>query len=293
MIDLFLIPRGRTGGTLVATMLNAHSKLSMGYEVFPDRLLDETGAPYEPSFLLTLLDNPETVLDTNQFASSIKNNFGVFIMRAYRSGIQPSWIKAALQELLDTGRGLQTLDDRLDFIDTLLLRQRDASGKPRIGSKMRVDPRVLHRRNPKAVFIMLLRDGRDVLASRLNVGKFNTNPADCARDWISSLSDFEDFQQQSSATSHLIHYEKLVEDPRSELGTVLASLGLDWEDSVTSYLAAPQKLFDHSFGHLSVQKIGRGLNSESIGRWKTDLNPAQLDEFLSIAGDALRRFHYL
>lgn len=294
MIDLFVIPRGRTGGTLVATMLNAHPDLSMGYEVFPDRMVDAEGKAYLANELLETVFNqePGTDIDNSEFAASLTDNFGVFLMRAFRSGIKPSWIKEHLSEFASENRVFDEVEDRLDFIDVLLQRQMRETGKSKIGAKMRVDPQLLHTRNPNAVFIMMVRDGRDVLDSRLNVGSFNQTPTICANDWIQSLEEFERFRSQEGVTAHFVLYEKLVENPRSQLEAVLNDIGLEWNDRVTNYLDAPQELFDHSFGHLSGKQIEKGLNSNSIGRWKKGLNDEQANEFMGIAGNTMKKFGY-
>jgi hypothetical protein len=81
-IKIFIIPRGRTGGTLLATMLNAHRQISMGYELYPDKLSDERGAPYAIEDLIQRLrasaaDEPEQWLNRLE-----RSNFRTFCARA-------------------------------------------------------------------------------------------------------------------------------------------------------------------------------------------------------------------
>ena len=53
-----------------------------------------------------------------------------------------------------------------------------------------------------------------------------------------------------------------------------------------------QALFRNPQGQLSAAQLRAGLSDASIGRWKRELNPAQLNEFLAIAAPTLERFGY-
>jgi hypothetical protein len=291
-IKIFVIPRGRTGGTLLATMLNAHRQISMGYELYPDKLSDERGTPYAIDDLIQRLrasaaDEPEQWLHR-----LVRGNFRTFCARARRSDIQPGVLLALLRSFGAAGRTLTSSDDQLDFIDTLLLQQANAVGKPIVGSKMRVDPSILHRRHPRALFLMMLRDGRDVLASRLNVGNFRQSAADVAREWSASLADFERFLQETDAMGQLVPYEALVGDPMTSLAQVIRPLGLEFDPSMVEFEKHDQALFRNPHGQLSARQLQAGLSDASIGRWKRELSRAQLGEFLAVAAPTLERFGY-
>jgi hypothetical protein len=142
---------------------------------------------------------------------------------------------ALLRSFRAAGRRLTGPDDQLDLIDTLLIQQANAVGKPIVGSKMRVDPLILHRRHPRALFLMMLRDGRDILASRLHVGNFRQSAADVAREWSASLADFERFLQETDAMGQLVPYEALVGDPMTWLAQSSGHLG---SNSIRTWLSS-------------------------------------------------------
>jgi Sulfotransferase family len=291
-IRIFIIPRGRTGGSLLATMLNAHRRISMGYELYPDKLSDERGEPYTIEDLIRRLDDAEA-RDPKRGLSGLKrDNFRIFCARARRSDIQPMALLALLRSFRAAGRTLASLDDQLDLIDSMLIYQANAAGKPIVGSKMRVEPQTLHRRHPHACFLMMLRDGRDVLASRLHVGNFRQSPTQVAREWSEALADFERFLQQSGAIGQLVRYEALVSKPTTSLMQIVGLVGLEFDPNMVEFEKQDQALFRHPHGQLSAHQLESGLSDASIGRWMRDLTSAQLDEFLQIAGPTLKRFGY-
>lgn len=288
----FIVPRGRTGGTLLATMLNAHPSLSMCYEIYPDLLMNADGTAFDPDKLAGQL-RATRKRDGEAWVKGLeRDNFRVFAARARRSGIEPPVLLNILEDFVAGGRTFESLEDRLDYIDALLARQARDAGKPYAGGKMRVDPLVLHRRHPEAVYLMMLRDGRDVLDSRLHVGNFKTSPAACAREWSEDLEGFEAFLAESGAKGRLLPYETLVANPRSVLEPVMEMAGLAYDPVMADFTSARQPLFENAHGHLSAGQLKSGLNASSIGRWRNSLTREQLDEFMDVAGPVMKKFGY-
>jgi Sulfotransferase family len=291
-IKIFIIPRARTGGTLLATMLNAHRQISMGYELYPDKLSDERGAPYAIEDLIQRLRDSKADEPKQWLNRLDRSNFRTFCARARRSDIQPNDVLALLRSFRGAGRTLVRLDDQLDFIDMMLIHQANTVGKPIVGSKMRAEPLLLHRRHPRALFLMMLRDGRDVLASRLSVGNFRQSAAEVAREWVEALDGFKRFLQQTNAMGQFVPYEALVSDPKGSLPQIIRPLGLEFDPGMVEFERQDQALFRNPHGQLSARQLQAGLSDASIGRWKRELNLAQLDEFLAIAAPTLERFGY-
>jgi hypothetical protein len=290
-IKLFIVARPRTGGTLMATMLNAHSQLSMAYEMYPDLLVAPSGKGLKTSDLAKRLKAAQHA-DKETWAKALeRDKFRVFVARARRSGLEPNNLLSVLHRFLD--KKLDTLDERLDFIDALWHQQAQLDNKPFIGGKMRVEPENSHQRHPNAVFLMMLRDGRDVLDSRLKVGNFSTTAAACAEDWMQSLSDFENWLTTSGAKGRLVKYEALVADPESELHEIFKLANIPFENAAINYLSANQPLFENAHGHLSANQISGGLSSASIGRWKSGLEDQDVKTFEAVAGKTLRKHGYL
>ena len=291
-IKIFIVPRGRTGGTLFATMLDAHPGLKMGYEIYPDRLCDKSEVGYKLSFVISMLEESRQGDSLAWMKAMPRENFRIFCARARRSGLEPECILEELLRFKKIGGNFGNMEGRLNFIDRLLDVQRLQAGKSFSGSKMRVDPFVLHKRHPDTAYYMMLRDGRDVLDSRLKVGNFQTSAEECARDWLKSLEEFEHFLDQSGVRGCLVRYEELVYKPEETLREVLSHSSLDFHQDMIAYLEKYPALFNAPHGHLSVKRIAEGLNDRTIGRWKKGLNSKDLDTFMSIAGRAMKRYGY-
>ena len=289
MIDIFIIPKGRTGGTLLATMLNAHSEISMGYEIYPEMLMDSNNKYYSKNFFIeTIINN--NGLDETLFIKSIKEkNIKIFCARAARSGIT---INDILTVINKKDISFYSCESRLDFIYFLLFYQKNKFNKKYIGSKMKVKPELLFKKNPNALFLMMVRDGRDVLASRLTKGQFKTTARECAHDWVDSIKNFEFFTKNTGANSLLIKYEDLVLYPEKTLSKICKILRIQFENNMVDYLNVPQSLFENSYGHLSSSQILEGLNKKSIEKWKQILTHEQVSEFSTIANEMLVKFDY-
>jgi hypothetical protein len=288
----FIIPRARTGGTLLATMLNAHPRVTMGYEIYPHLLLDSSDTPFLPSILIQRLTAAKTT-QNEQWVKSLENdNFRVFASRARRSGLEPQILIDVIAKFEKEGQNLESLGGRLDLIDALLERQAIDANKPFVGGKMRVEPEMLFVRHPEAVYLMMLRDGRDVLDSRLKVGDFKATPESCAREWSEDIIGFEDFLKKTGARGCLVPYEKLVNNPEKVLFSIMEMAGLEFHPQMVDFTNANQPLFNSSHGHLSANQLSEGLSAASIGRWKNGLSSKQLKEFMSVASGLMIRFGY-
>jgi len=291
-IKAFIIPRGRTGGTLFATMINAHPLMTFGYEIYPDKLEADGRDSFKVQTAIDLMEdsqdeNPEIWI--NQLSPG---NFRTFCARARRSGLDMPILLEELKKFCKAGKNFDDIHGRLDFIDSLIETQRLKNGKQYAGSKMRVDPYLLFERHPNTSFYMMLRDGRDVLDSRLNVGNFKTNAEECARDWMTSLVDFEKFLKDTGARGCLVKYEELVYEPEKTLTSALSHADLEYHPNMLNYLKSNPTLLNTPHGHLSATQIAEGLNDRSVSRWKNGLSKHDLEIFLNIAGSVLVRYGY-
>ncbi|HWB21025.1 MAG TPA: sulfotransferase, partial [Phycisphaerales bacterium] len=218
MTDLgpvFLTPMGRTGGTLFVTMLDAHPDLAMSYEIYEDRLMSDSGPALRLDWIiLQLRAAGRAHTDQTECIRALPDkNLQTFMFRARRAGLDvPEILEEFELYALDAGE-LDSLDGRLNIIDRLMRRKMRKTGKRIWGGKARVNPRDLHRRHPNAKFFAMIRDGRDVLASMLKTGSFQTNPQRAAHEWTSHIRSFREFADSTGAQAMEISYERLVHHP--------------------------------------------------------------------------------
>lgn len=287
----FIIPRPRTGGTLLASMLNAHSQISFCYEVFPDLLVHDDGVPYAIEYLMGRLERVLNVPSVDALRWLERDNFRVFVARANRSGLEPSDLYEVLSRF--KGQTLSTEIQRLEFIEALMVHQGKKDAVPIVGAKLKASADILTDRHPNAAFFMVVRDGRDVFASRKTKGNFSKTAQETAMDWVEGLQHFRAFYKDTCPNAHFVHYEMLVANPKQELEKVAQSINVPFEDAMVHFEKSKQALFSNAHGHLSVDQLRSGLNASSIGKWRSILSTDDIAAFEEVARSELEAFGYL
>jgi len=121
---------------------------------------------------------------------------------------------------------------------------------------------------PRAKVIITRRDWRDVatslFATRLGAAANYATDLANIRHYLQQLQLLiEHWQQLWGADLLVVNYERLVSDPRAELGRVLEWLGEPWDDRCLAFheLRNPVRT-------ASVLQVRRPLNRDSVGRWQ-------------------------
>ena len=291
---VFLIPMGRTGGSLFVTILDAHRDLAMSYEIYQDRLFSDAGEPIDASWAVSALHAARDE-DHKRWVKNIPDkNFRTFVARARRAGVEIDELLSELDDFFRSGGRFDDQAGRLDFIDRLMIyKMRKVEKRYWGGKAARVDPRALHARHPDATFFCMIRDGRDVLASQLSTGNFQTNPAKCAQEWRDHILGFRAFRDERDARAMEVRYERLVHEPEAVLRSVCRFVGVDYDPGMLSYHEQDLTLFRNPHGHLSHRQIALGLNPGSIGRWQRDLSAGDVEAFTAVNADLLGELGYL
>src|SRR5579863_1618031 len=148
---------------------------------------------------------------------------------------------------------------------------------------------------PDALFVHIVRDGRDIALSLMKMGGFRPFPWDrrqrslleTALYWEWTVRTGRQYGNRIPGDYIEIHYEALVTQPEA----VLASLG---------------EFLDHDLDYGRIQKTGLGRVSESnssflgdekevkkpVNRWKEKLSPEQVAELEALIGPTLEEFGY-
>lgn len=142
---------------------------------------------------------------------------------------------------------------------------------------------------PSAKFIHMIRDGRDVACSilplRWGPGSVRTAAGrwvDCIEKGVRHREDRERYLE--------VRYEDLVRHPERETRRVTAFVGEEWEPCMLEYWR-----FQHDLPELteeSARQVSHPIHLESIGRWRRELSPRQLRQFVRIAGETLADLGY-
>lgn len=144
---------------------------------------------------------------------------------------------------------------------------------------------------PDARYIHLVRDGRDVVASYLGAGLYES-PVDAANRWQQSVERAKWLEERVETERFVeLRYEDLVREPTTSMAPVCDLLDLEWQDDVLGYWREAEALGDvprHEH-HSSVQEP---LFEGSIGAWKTRLSQSQQLEIRDLLEPSLSRLGY-
>ena len=171
-------------------------------------------------------------------------------------------------------------------------------GKPRWGDKtplyMQYLP-LLERLFPRAVYVHLIRDGRDAATSFLEVpdGIMTAgwgHPRDAAgfaAQWATEVRGARALGARVGATRYLeVRYEALVAAPDEELRRVSAFAGLEYEDGMLGYVGRTDSARkDHQKRLDEPPRVG-------VRDWRTEMPAADTAAFETTAGDLLHGLGY-
>ncbi len=184
------------------------------------------------------------------------------------------------------------------LLESLLMPYLAQSGKRRIAEKtphnVAFFPQ-LHQIFPDSPLIHVIRDGRDVVASLLQMDWRDIatgNPMPITSDVRAAASYWADIvsrARNAAADPNLaqryfeIRYEDLVTDPEPILRQLFAFLGEPWDTTVLHYYEQTHNLA----GESSREQVSQPLYTRAVGRWRKDLSPEEQAVVKEIAGDLL------
>lgn len=265
-VPFFIVGASRSGTTLLRLMLNRHPHLCI---------------PPESHFITHLHAEQPELLSHDDFYQRLISH----------------------ERLADWQLDLDALRRRIEstplqwapLFDAVFRLYADRQGKRRWGDKTPDYVRVLDRLErlfPQALFVHLVRDGRDVACSLLEVPWFSDNMEKIARFWADSVRMGRESGKRIGPSRYLeLRYEQLIQQPEQQLQRVCDFLGepmdrcmLDYHEDADAAIP-PERRAWH-------QRVGRPVDSSRIGRWKTDLTRRQRRTLKKIAGDLLEELGY-
>ncbi len=283
----FVVGVPRSGTTLLRLMLDAHSQLAI---------------PPETHFLPKLIRACEEEVaagrDCRQRALEL-----ITTHRRWRDfGLERSELEARL----GGAAPLQPGDAARAFYEAYAAKQ----SKPRWGEKTPQYVKTMKRIGgalPEAHFIHLIRDGRDVALSILGVSWGPDSIEDAAVQWTSQVRRA---RRKARSLAHYVEvrYEGLVADPEPVVRRVCEFAELPFEPAMLDYHeGAPERMSavarDLELGgeragipaaererqHALVTEAPR---RERAGRWREEMDPADVAAYERIAGPTLAELGY-
>jgi hypothetical protein len=258
---------GRSGTTLLRVMLDRSSELAIPYETFfVPQLAHRHGRRPKLDDFLDDLGRLRTLYDW---------------------GIMPDDVRPRLREGMTTSEAIAAI------FETYAERQ----GKPRWGDKtplyMQQLP-LLERLFPDAIWVHLVRDGRDAALSFLELpegfsGKTwalpRTVPQFAAR-WRTEILAARELGRNAGGRYLELRYEDLVADPESRLREVCEHASLPWEDG----------LLDHTrpsdTAHMPEHRNLAQPPTPGLRDWRSQMSRDDALAFEEVAGDVLQSSGY-
>lgn len=288
MRHAFVCGYSRSGTTLLATILDSHPRISMGYELVP------TGLPPLPAALEHLRRalgedgaDPAAVLRRDPATADL----GLFVIHAGWALVGPDELARLLEAEVAAGRGDAAGTRKAARLAmTVVERKRDKEGTDLTGFKVQTSRfGVFHRLFPKSAFIATLRDPRDVVASQVERG-FQRSVERMATHWRDYYSRFSRFARFHPGCTLLVRYEDLVRDPEPQYARIFGVLGLEYGDEVRRYWESKASV--HDTRHNNAPAVGREPFTSSLGRWQQDLQPADVATIERVCGRLMERLGY-
>lgn len=257
----FIVGCGRSGTTLLRTLLNGHP---------------EIGVPQESLFIVDYL----RAGDWLDMAS-----LGRMLVREPELeewGIRPS--ETDLE-------GCRTAAEAIDRLHRLYL---VAKGKNRWGQKT---PRfvrfvgLLRRHFPEARFIHLVRDPRAVVNSLIASDVHRSNALYASRRWLSDVSAGLRAERDFPGEVLRVRYEDLVTDVESTLRKVASLLDFEYDPSMLA--AASQGASEYSRFYAAIHaNLALPPTDQFIEKWKDHLSAGEIALIESIVGERMLELGY-
>tara|TARA_R110002050_G_scaffold223458_2_gene359356 strand:- start:2424 stop:3359 length:936 start_codon:yes stop_codon:yes gene_type:complete len=274
----YVISCGRSGSTLLASLLDSHSKLSVPPEEF---VLANSVVKYK---LYNYLE--------------WKDLSGIITAEFLRAGGTMDWElhspQALIQDLYDLKPSERSFEKIIDEIFRAYLEQSGQKGRT-WGNKspMLTDhfdviyPAIKN----NARFIGLVRDGRDVITSILK----KNSEADAiwaAKKWENSIKHIAQLEKQLDEEHFmLVKYEELVENPAEILNKILKFLDFEYEESMLVRGDYLRKL-GRAGKSEAFQNVANPISNTSVGRWKTNLKTEDLELAMPYLKEGLEKYSY-
>lgn len=269
----FIVGSGRSGTTLLRLILNGHSRIEI---------------PPETWFILPLvkslpLTQPLAPQQVEQAVDLMTVNY-----RWPDMGIDAGAFRAQARVLEQPHLA--------DIIDIVYRHHLCTSGKPRLGDKtppyIEIVPQLIAL-YPDAKFIHLVRDGRDVAISYIDLGWHDAG-CRCYEhefDWTRALRYRAAYRNSELDRRILdVAYEDLIRQPEATVRRICEFLGEDFEPQMLSWSERVERVPERE--RRIHPKLGQPLSDKAVARWHTRLSAIECFIMEACLQKDLRRWGY-
>lgn len=264
----FFVGRGRSGTTLLRAIFDSHPELAI---------------PHESHFVVTMGMNRKSYeaaasFDAARFTADLEGT------GFSRWGLEAGEVVAELE-----GSGVRSYEQAVRSVYSLYARGR---GKSRYADKTPIY--VLHIDYlaglfEEARFVHVIRDGRNVALSYLDVGFGPSSLHEAAIYWRRFVTAGRSAGQRLGARRYTeVRYEDLVANPEAQVRRLCDFLHLDFAPAMLNYFERA----DAIVGALPHHKNLYRPPSASLRDWRVEMPPGDTALFESLAGGLLEDLGY-
>lgn len=270
---LFIVGTGRSGTTLLRLMFNEHPEIAV---------------PYETHFLPNYINN---IGDYGELAD--KQNMSKLVDALLAEPMIQKWDYVPFKdEVLDA---IET-PSLAAVIDGLFFCYARAAGKSRWGDKSAYLSKMHLICNlfPNARFIHIIRDGRDVALSSINL-KWGSGTRDIVRSaewWSNHVQTARKVGAALGQSRYCeVRYEDLILNTVAELQRLCEFAEIDYVDDMCSYYKKSNDKIPADRMH-QHQNIGKPPDPSRIFAWKKSMSSREVSLFTLYAGEELADVGY-
>jgi hypothetical protein len=266
----FIFSCGRSGSSLLSRMLNKHPRIAVPYESH----LFNTFYPWLKYY--GDLTNPR---NRERLVNDILS-----------TDVLQDWSpQVDLRKVLSLIR----VHNFGGIVDAILQSWAESLNKSRWGEKTPKHLfywREIHEYFPKAKFIHIVRDGRDVSISWIKARFGPKTIYSAAKQWDSYLKVIEGFRNSiCSQTFYEIHYEDLLENPEKILSEICNFLGETFDSKMLEFY---KEQTSYRTDETNLRNLSKPLLRDNKQKWRTYMTFDDLRVFEAVAQKTLVRCGY-
>ncbi|HEX4490211.1 MAG TPA: sulfotransferase [Acidimicrobiia bacterium] len=268
----FVVGCGRSGTTLMRALLDAHPQIAVPFESYFPVWFARDQARYERSSGFDVASFLDDLLAHESFA---------------RWSLDPEAVRTHLSTTAPANYP--------DAIRACFALYASAHGKPRYADKTPLFVThipLLSSLFPEAVFVHLVRDGRDVALSRTEVAWGTGQFAQEALNWRDQV---EQGRRDGRALGDVryceVKYETLLDDPEAVARRLCEFIAVDFDPAMLRYHEQADAVLESQPFPDEHQNLRRPP-TKGLRSWRADLEPGRVALFDCLAGRTLSRFGY-
>ena len=274
-MPFFIIGSGRSGNTLLRAILETHPELHIPPETYVIGKVINDYIKYSRLPWKTLL---KIILAEFEYYPEF-STFGISLRKLFND----------LKETDQKDRDLAYILHKLYIYHAKSVKKK---GK-RWGDKTPINTFYLDKIYsvfPDSLFIHIIRDGRDVVSSYMQSGRYNTMQAAADR-WLRSVQKAIKFGRHYPQQYIEIRYEKLVRSPQKYIQFVCDFLSLEFMDVMLKH-----NEMNLDLGDVEVRShhanVSNPINTHSIGKWRQHFNAKEIAQLNESIGPLLDKLGY-